>query len=46
MMSSPRVMGEVIQIDEGRIRNHLGEMPRGVVEEVLSALLDTKADRQ
>ena len=25
-------MGEVIQIDEARIRDHLGEMVRGIVE--------------
>lgn len=26
-------MGQVIQIDEARIRDHLGEMVRGTVEE-------------
>ena len=31
-------MGEVIQIDEARIRDHLGEMVRGTVEETLNAL--------
>ena len=30
-------MGEVIQIDEARIRDHLGEMVRGTVEEALDA---------
>ena len=28
-----RPMGQVIQIDEARIRDHLGEMVRGTVEE-------------
>jgi hypothetical protein len=27
-----RPMGQVIQIDEARIRDHLGEMVRGTVE--------------
>ena len=30
-------MGQVIQIDEARIREHLGEMVRGTVEETLNA---------
>jgi len=38
-------MGQVIQIDEGRIRDHLGEMVRGTVEEALDAMLDAEADR-
>jgi hypothetical protein len=38
-------MGEVIRIDEGRIRDHLGEMVTGTVEEALNALLDAEADR-
>ena len=38
-------MGEVIRIDEARIRDHLGEMVRGTVEETLNALLDAEADR-
>ena len=38
-------MGQVIQIDEARIRDHLGEMVRGTVEEILNALLDAEADR-
>ncbi len=41
----PRGMGKVIQIDEARIRDHLGEMVRGTVEEALNALLDAEADR-
>jgi len=38
-------MGEVIRIDEARIRDHLGEMVRGTVEEALNAMLDAEADR-
>jgi len=38
-------MGQVIRIDEGRIRDHLGEMVRGTVEEALNAMLDAEADR-
>ena len=32
-------MGQVIQIDEAQIRNHLGEMVRETAEETLNALL-------
>jgi len=38
-------MGEVIRIDEARIRDHLGEMVRGTVEEALNAMPDAEADR-
>src|SRR5918993_1924852 len=38
-------MGEVIQIDEARIRDHLGEIVRGTVEETLNAMLEAEADR-
>src|SRR6187551_1624919 len=38
-------MGQVIQIDEARIRDHLGEMVRGTVEETLNAMLDAEADQ-
>ncbi len=37
--------GKIIQIDEGRIREHLGEIVRGSVQETLNALLDAEADR-
>ncbi len=40
-----RVMDNVIWIDEGRIKDHLGEMVRGTVEEALNAMLDAEADR-
>ena len=42
---TPKPMGQVIQIDEARIRDHLGEMVRGTVEEALNAMLDAEADR-
>ena len=38
-----RPMGQVIKIDEARIRDHLGELVRGSVEETLNALLDAEA---
>jgi len=44
-MSDETPMGQVIQIDEARIRDHLGEMVRGTVEETLNALLEAEADR-
>ncbi len=44
-MSDKTPMGQVIQIDEARIRDHLGEMVRGTVEETLNAMLDAEADQ-
>src|SRR5215475_14482715 len=44
-MSDEKTIGQVIQIDEARIRDHLGEMVRGTVEETLNALLDAEANR-
>ena len=44
-MSDEKPMGQVIQIDEARIRDHLGELVRGTVEETLNAMLDAEADR-
>ena len=41
-MSDEKPMGQVIQIDEARIRDHLGEMVRGTVEETLNAMLDAR----
>lgn len=38
-------MGNVIHIDEARIKDHLGEMVRGTLEEALNAMLDAEADR-
>jgi hypothetical protein len=45
-MSDEKTMGQVIQIDEARIRDHLGEMVGGTVEETLNAMLDAEADQQ
>jgi hypothetical protein len=39
-MGDEKPMGQVIQIDEARMRDHLGEMVRGTVEETLNAMLD------
>src|SRR6478672_3232528 len=44
-MSDEKPMGQVIQIDEARIRDHLGEMVRGTVEETVNAMLDAEADQ-
>lgn len=38
-------LAKVIKIDEGRIRDHVGEIVRGSVEDTLNALLDAEADR-
>ena len=43
-MSDGNTMGQVIQIDEARIRDHLGEKVHGTVEETLNAMLYAKAD--
>lgn len=37
--------GRIVQIDEERIKEHLGEIVRGSVQETLNALLDAEADR-
>jgi len=36
--------GNLIQIDEGQVKDHLGEMVRDTVEETLNAMLDAEAD--
>ena len=38
-------LGNVITIDDERIKNHLDRVVRGSVEETLNALLDAEADR-
>jgi len=35
-----RKLSQVIQIDEGKIQEHLGEVVRSTVEETLNAMLD------
>lgn len=42
---SASLAGKIIQIDERLIRDHLGEVVRGTVEETLNSLLDAEADR-
>jgi len=37
-------LGKVIQVDEQQVREHLGEIVRGTVEETLNSLLDAEAD--
>src|SRR5215471_5371734 len=44
-MSDENPVGQVIQIDEARIRDHLGEMVRGTGKETLNAMLDAEADQ-
>src|SRR3954468_11255230 len=44
-MNDEKPMGQVIQIDEARIRDHLGEMVRGTVEETLNAMRDAEVDQ-
>jgi putative transposase len=44
-MSDEKAMGQVIYVDEARIRDHLGEMVRGTLEETLNAMLDAEADQ-
>ena len=39
-----KALGKVVQIDERRIQDHLGEMVRGTVEETLNSMLDAEAD--
>ena len=43
-MSEDTELSKVIKIDDARIRDHLGEIVRGTVEETLNAMLDAEAD--
>jgi transposase-like protein len=45
MSTSKAQEGKIVQIDEERIRRHLGEIVRGSVQETLNELLDAEADR-
>jgi putative transposase len=38
-------LSQVIEIDEGKIQEHLGEVVRSTMEETLNALLDAEAER-
>jgi transposase-like protein len=42
---TPKGLGPVVQIDQERIKEHLGELVRGSVEETLNALLEAEADQ-
>jgi hypothetical protein len=37
--------GKIIQIDEKQVRDHLGVIVRGTVQETLNTLLDEEAER-
>jgi len=43
--SVPQKLNNVIQIDETRIRDHLGELVRDTVEETLNQMLDAEAEQ-
>ena len=43
-VTGSKALGAVVQIDDGKIRAHLGEVVRATVEETLKALLDPEAD--
>ena len=43
--TTPSPLGNVITINDDRIKSHLDRVVRGSVEETLSALLDAEADR-
>jgi putative transposase len=43
--NTPSPLGNVITIDDERIKNHLDRVVRGTVEETLNALLDAEAGR-
>jgi hypothetical protein len=38
-------LSNVIRIDDERVREHLGHIVRGTVEETLNAMLEAEADR-
>ena len=42
--SESKTLGKVVQIDDARIQDHLGELVRGTVEQTLNAMLDAEAD--
>jgi len=41
----PQKLHNVIQVDEDKIQQHLGDLVRGTVEETLNTLLDAEADQ-
>ncbi len=44
MTKDTKRLGKVVQIDEARIPDHLGELVRSTVEETLNNILDAEAD--
>jgi hypothetical protein len=42
--AAEKTLNRIIKIDEGQVRQHLGEMVRSTVEETLNAMLDAEAD--
>ena len=44
MKNDSKTLNKVVQIDEARIQDHLGELVRSSVEETLNAMLDAEAD--
>lgn len=42
---STQKLEKVIQINEAKVRDHLGQIVRGTVEETLNAMLEAEADR-
>jgi transposase-like protein len=44
MDNDSRTLTKVVHIDETKIRDHLGNLVRGTVEETLNAMLDAEAD--
>jgi len=45
MKEYTKKLGKVIQIDEDQVRDYLGELVRGTVEETLNKMLDAEADQ-
>ncbi len=45
MNNDTKALNKVIHIDESQIKDYLGELVRGRVEDTLNALLDAEADR-
>ena len=44
MTKDSKTLGKVVRIDDHRIQDHLGELVRGTVEEMLNGMLDAEAD--
>ncbi len=42
---TPKSLGGVVQVDEAKIREHLGELVRGSVEETLNTMLEAEAEQ-